>query len=347
MTLIAATLEAFFKERLITQRNASPRTIAAYRDTLRLLLRFAHEQTGTQPCRLDFADLDAELVAGFLDHLEHTRGNSPRTRNARLAAIHSLYRFAARRHPEHAQTIARVIEIPTKRHERAIISYLDENEIKALLRRPTDHLARPPRPRAAAGRDPNRRSCLGAHRPARRRRQPGHRSARPSHREGTKGTLRDAHRRDRRGPPHLAGRTPRTRHRPAVPEPARRSAHPSSGRLAARQACRDRRSRLAVASRQAHHATHTQAHQRDAAPSRARRHPHDRAVARPREHQINRDLPPRRQQAQTKRNRTHHANRNPARQIQASQAQSSRSSKDCELSQVATQANLPLCRGDP
>ena len=136
MTLIAATLEAFFKERLITQRNASPRTIAAYRDTLRLLLRFAHEQTGTQPCRLDFADLDAELVAGFLDHLEHTRGNSPRTRNARLAAIHSLYRFAARRHPEHAQTIARVIEIPTKRHERAIISYLDENEIKALLRAP-------------------------------------------------------------------------------------------------------------------------------------------------------------------------------------------------------------------
>jgi len=136
VTLLAPTLEAFFKQRLITQRNASPRTIAAYRDTLRLLLRFAHEQTGTQPSRLDFADLDAELVGCFLDYLEHARGNSPRTRNARLAAIHSLYRFAALRHPEHAQTIARVIEIPTKRHERAIISYLDEKEIGALLRAP-------------------------------------------------------------------------------------------------------------------------------------------------------------------------------------------------------------------
>lgn len=136
MTLIAPTLEAFFTQRLISQRNASPRTIASYRDTLRLMLRFAHEQTGKQPCRLDFADLDAELVGSFLDHLEHARGNSPRTRNARLAAIHSLYRFAGLRHPEHAQTIARVIEIPTKKHERAIISYLDENEIKALLKAP-------------------------------------------------------------------------------------------------------------------------------------------------------------------------------------------------------------------
>ncbi len=136
MSLIAPTVELFFAERLITQRNASPRTIAAYRETLRLLLRFAQEQTGKQPCRLQFADLDAPLIGAFLTHLEHERGNSIPTRNARLAAIHSLYRYATLRHPEDMATIARVIEIPAKRHKRTTISYLDENEIKALLRAP-------------------------------------------------------------------------------------------------------------------------------------------------------------------------------------------------------------------
>lgn len=136
MSLIAPTLEAFFIDRLITQRNASPCTIAAYRDTLRLLLRFAAEQTGKQPCRLEFADLDAPLIGAFLHHLEHERGNTIRTRNARLAAIHSLYRYAALRHPEDIATIGRVIDIPPKRHTRTTISYLDLDEIKALLRAP-------------------------------------------------------------------------------------------------------------------------------------------------------------------------------------------------------------------
>jgi site-specific recombinase XerD len=136
MSLIAPTLQAFFTERLITQRNASPQTIAAYRNSIRLLLGFAHEQTGKQPCRLDFADLDAPMIGAFLDHLEHQRGNTPRTRNARLAAIHSLFRYAALRHPEHAASIGRVIEIPAKRHERALICYLDLDEIKALLAAP-------------------------------------------------------------------------------------------------------------------------------------------------------------------------------------------------------------------
>jgi len=136
VTALAPTLEAFFTQRLIAQRDASPRTVAAYRDTLRLLVRFASVQTGKQPSQLDIADLDAPLIGAFLDHLEHDRGNSPRTRNARLAAIHSLYRFASLRHPEHAQTLARVIEIPPKRHKRPLICYLDEQEIKALLAAP-------------------------------------------------------------------------------------------------------------------------------------------------------------------------------------------------------------------
>jgi len=136
MSLIAPTLQAFFTERLIRQRNASPRTIASYRDSFRLLLVFAHKQTGKQPFELDLADLDAPLIGAFLEHLEHERGNSARTRNARLAAIHSLYRFAALRHPEHAATIARVMAIPSKRHQHNGVFYLTPDEIGALLAAP-------------------------------------------------------------------------------------------------------------------------------------------------------------------------------------------------------------------
>src|SRR5450631_1875743 len=136
MSLVAPTLQAWFTERLITQRNSSPQTVASYRDTFRLLLAYAHQQTGKQPCELDIDDLDAPLIGAFLTHLEHDRHNSARTRNNRLAAIHSLYRYAALEHPEHAATIARVMAIPTKRYQRNEISYRDLAEIKALLSAP-------------------------------------------------------------------------------------------------------------------------------------------------------------------------------------------------------------------
>jgi len=136
MTALAPALQAYFTERLITQRNSSPETIAAYRDAFKLLLRFASEQTGKQPFELDLDDLDAPLIGSFLKHLEEDRGNSPTTRNARLGAIHSFYRFAALEHPEHAHTIARVMAIPTKRYERNTLSYLDHDEIAALLAAP-------------------------------------------------------------------------------------------------------------------------------------------------------------------------------------------------------------------
>jgi integrase/recombinase XerD len=136
MSLLAPTLQAWFTDRLITQRNSSPQTIAAYRDTFRLLLCFAHERTRKEPFRLDFDDLDAALIGAFLNHLEEDRGNSARTRNARIAAIHSFYRYAALNHPEHISTIARVMAIPTKRHDRNTVSYLQLHEIKALLAAP-------------------------------------------------------------------------------------------------------------------------------------------------------------------------------------------------------------------
>jgi site-specific recombinase XerD len=136
MSALAPTVQAWFTEHLLTQRQASPRTVGAYRDTLRMLLAFAQARTGKAPSQLDVADLDAALIATFLTHLEQERHNSARTRNARLAAIRSLYRYAALRHPEHAQLIQRVLAIPGKQHDRHDVSFLQPEEVDALLAAP-------------------------------------------------------------------------------------------------------------------------------------------------------------------------------------------------------------------
>lgn len=136
MSALAPTLQAFFTDRLIGQRHASPHTVAAYRDTFRLLLGYAHQKLGRQPCQLEIPDVDVTLIAGFLDYLERDRANSVRSRNARLAAIHSLFRYAALRHPEHAALIQRVLAIPSKRFDRALVTCLTPEEIEALLAGP-------------------------------------------------------------------------------------------------------------------------------------------------------------------------------------------------------------------
>src|SRR5665647_867316 len=133
MTSLAPLLQAFFTDRLMTQRQASGNTIAAYRDTFKLLLGYLHDQTGTAPSTLEISDLDAGAVTGFLTYLEDVRGNSVRTRNARLAAIHSLFNYAALRHPEHAAVIQRVLAIPTARFQRNIVAWLDPAEADAFL----------------------------------------------------------------------------------------------------------------------------------------------------------------------------------------------------------------------
>jgi site-specific recombinase XerD len=136
MTPLAPTLQAFFTDRLLTQRRASPQTVAAYRDAFRLLLGYVQRQSGTAPSDLEIQDLDASLIGAFLDHLEHDRGNTARTRNARLAAIHSFFRFAAIQHPEHAAIIERVLAIPAKRFRRTGVSFLTREEIDALVEAP-------------------------------------------------------------------------------------------------------------------------------------------------------------------------------------------------------------------
>jgi site-specific recombinase XerD len=133
MTLIAPTLQAFFTDRLTQQLDASPRTLASYRDSLRLPLCFANDRTGIAPSALDWDDLDEPLIAAFLEHLESDRHNSARTRNLRLTAIRSLYRYASSRHPEHAAAIARVLSIPAERYDRRIVSFLTAEESVALI----------------------------------------------------------------------------------------------------------------------------------------------------------------------------------------------------------------------
>jgi site-specific recombinase XerD len=136
MSTLASTVQAFFTDYLTRQRSASAHTIAAYRDALKLLLAFAAEQTGKQPSDLEIIDLDAPMVGAFLEHLENDRGNGVRTRNARLAAIHALFRFAALRHLDHAAVIQRVLAIPPKRFDRQLVTYLTESEVTALLAAP-------------------------------------------------------------------------------------------------------------------------------------------------------------------------------------------------------------------
>jgi integrase/recombinase XerD len=133
MTTLAPAMQAYFTDRLIAQRSASPNTIAAYCQTFRLLLAFAKDRTGKPPSELDIAQLDAPLIAAFLEHLETARGNSISSRNNRLAAIHSLFAYLALQHPEHAGSIQRVLAIPHKRTERNLVTYLTEPEVDALL----------------------------------------------------------------------------------------------------------------------------------------------------------------------------------------------------------------------
>lgn len=136
MSTLAPMLEAFFTDRLQQQRHASPNTIAAYRDTFRLLLTFARDDIGDAPSDLALAQLDAPFILRFLAHLEKQRRNSVSTRNARLAAVHSFFRYVALREPAHAGMIQRVLAIPHKRAGKKLVAFLTRPEFEAILAAP-------------------------------------------------------------------------------------------------------------------------------------------------------------------------------------------------------------------
>ena len=135
-TTFAALLTRFFSQRLMQQRQASPHTISSYRDTFRLLLRFAKLRLGKEPSRLSWEDIDAPLISTFLNDLQKHRGISTRSRNLRLTAIRSFFRYAAFELPDRTEQIQRVLAIPSKRCTHAQICYLSRQEIDALLAAP-------------------------------------------------------------------------------------------------------------------------------------------------------------------------------------------------------------------
>ena len=129
-------LERFFTQRLIAQRRVSSHTIASYRDTFRLLLQFVEKRLHKPPSRLALTDLDPSLIGAFLDELEKDRGNGARSRNLRLTAIRSFYRFAAYEEPTQSGLIQRILAMPAKRYEKKLIGFLTRPEIEALLASP-------------------------------------------------------------------------------------------------------------------------------------------------------------------------------------------------------------------
>lgn len=129
-------LEAFFTDRLIAQRRVSPHTIASYRDTFRLLLQFAHKRLKKQPSQLTLDDLDAPLICAFLDDIEEKRLNVARSRNLRLTAIRSFFRYASFQEPGYSAHIQRVLAIPSKKQQKKLVSFLTRPEIDALLAAP-------------------------------------------------------------------------------------------------------------------------------------------------------------------------------------------------------------------
>jgi len=131
-----ALLESFFTQRLIAQRRASPHTIVSYRDTFRLLLRFAQQRLHKPPSQIAMQDLNAPFLGTFLNDLESRRANGPRSRNLRLTAIRSFFRYAALEVPEHAALIQRVLAIPNKRQPRPLVDFLTQPELKAVLAAP-------------------------------------------------------------------------------------------------------------------------------------------------------------------------------------------------------------------
>ena len=318
MTSLPALIEAFFTEWLMTQRRVSPATVAAYRDTFRLFLQFAATTRRRAPSSLDLADLDATLVASFLRHLETGRGNTVRTRNARLAALRSFYRFAQLRCPEHAALIARVLAIPQKRGERKLISFLENPEADALLAAPDRSTWAGRRDHALlllaiqAGLRVSELAGLTPQRPA-----PRVRGTRPLPRQGPQRTRHAHDQTDRHRDQKLADRAPpRTRHAGLRQQP-RNAADPQRDREDRRPPRPVSLSQLPTAGQQTNIAAHAAPHLRNAAPMGRNRHLSHRTLARARTRRNHPGLPPRRPRPKRESPPAHRTTARPARPLPA------------------------------
>ena len=323
MSMIAPTLQAFFSDRLARQLQASPRTIASYRDTLRLLLCFAQETTGKTPSSLDWDDLNETLISSFLAHLEQNRHNSARTRNLRLTAIRSLFRYAALRHPEHAAVIARVLSIPPKRFERRTVTFLTAEESRVLIEAPDRTRWEGRRDRAMltlaiqAGLRVSELIGLGcadivlgtgAHVRCKGKGR--------KQRSVPQATLRAAHSTGAGSVVHMAHRESRRPARPTVLHPHRQAAEPRRDRTTPGDPHQGRNKAVPIAERQAVASARAQAQLRDVTAASRGRHDRDRVVARARRCPLHAALSPRRPHDQGTRARPRHTNHHHTRPLQ-------------------------------
>ena len=181
---LAPLLERFFTQRLMQQRQVSPHTISSYRDTFRQFLKFTRQRLHKAPSALRFEEIDAPLVVAFLDHLEKHKDLSVRSRNLRLSAIHSFFRYAAFELPAHSAQIQRVLAIPSKRFTRALVRFLTRPEVDALLATPRPpHLVRATRSRVYPDGGPNGIASVGDHGGQTRRPCPWSRRSCAGHRQ--------------------------------------------------------------------------------------------------------------------------------------------------------------------
>jgi site-specific recombinase XerD len=199
-------VQRFFTERLITQLAASPNTVASYRDTFRLLLKYASDQLGREPACLQVADIDADLVGGFLNFVEITRANVARSRNTRLSAIRSFFKYVAFQEPQLLHHCQRILAMPAKRHEKRAVSYLNRVEIEALIAAPDPATWCGRRDRTllpSCGADGA--SGLGTHPLELWRCGARNGCARPLHGQGAKGPLHATEERQHGRTPHMVG----------------------------------------------------------------------------------------------------------------------------------------------
>lgn len=283
MSDLAPLLQGFFTDKLMLQRQASPNTVAAYRDTFTLLLGFVHIRTGRHPAQLSVADLDAPTIGEFLHHLETSRGNTASTRNARLAAIHSFFHYAVLRAPEHTALIQRVLSIPPKRFDRAIVNFLTRSETDALIAAPDKSSWTGRRDHALllvairTGLRVSELINLKLHDA-----QLGTGAHVRCHGKGRKDRCTPFDQFHRQGSALLAARTRRPRQRPAIPHPSRHPTVPRRRRPAGHQTHPGRRSDLSFVDRQEDHAAHVATLDRDGTPTCRRGHHGDRPMARTR-----------------------------------------------------------------